>query len=85
MTEEGVSQEFRLKKIKETNSYFIKEISQNELLSNKNKKGYTILNYIEHFLTLAFYFSLLLFYFFTFTFYFHFSLTLVFPFLLLLL
>ena len=29
MTEEGVSQELRLKKIKKINNYFIKEIDQN--------------------------------------------------------
>ena len=43
-----------MKKIKEINNYFIKEIDQNELLSNKNKKICTTLNYIEHFLTLVF-------------------------------
>ena len=36
------------------NNYFIKEIDQNKLLSNKNKKVCTALNYIEHFLTLVF-------------------------------
>ena len=54
MTEEGVSQELRLKKIKKINNYFIKEIDQNELLSNKNKKVYTTVNSIEHFLNLVF-------------------------------
>ena len=53
MTEEGVSQELRLKKIKKINNYFIKEIDQNELLSNKNKKVYTTVNCIEHFLNLV--------------------------------
>ena len=43
-----------MKKTKEINNYFVKEIGQNELLSNKNKKVYMILNYIEHFLTLVF-------------------------------
>ena len=38
MTEEGVSQELNMKKIKKINNYFIKEIDQNELLSNKNKR-----------------------------------------------
>ena len=52
MTEEGISQEIRLKKTKETN--FIKEIDRNELLNNKNEKVCTTLNYIEHFLTLIF-------------------------------
>ena len=54
MTEEDISQELRLKKIKEINNYFIKEIDQNGLMSNKNKKVCTTLNYIEHFLTLFF-------------------------------
>ena len=52
---EDISQEFRLKtKKKERNDYFIKEIDQNELMSNKNKKVYTTLNYIAYFLTLVF-------------------------------
>ena len=38
MTEKYISQEFRLKNIKEINNYFFKEIGQNELLSKKNKK-----------------------------------------------
>ena len=40
MTEKDMSQEFRLKKIKINtwiHNYFIKEIDQNEFLSNKNK------------------------------------------------
>ena len=52
MTEEGISQEIKLKKTKETN--FIKEIDRNELLNNKNEKVCTTLNYIEHFLPLIF-------------------------------
>ena len=32
MTEEHISQEFRLKKIKEINNYFVKEMDQNELI-----------------------------------------------------
>ena len=54
MTEDDISQEFRLKKIKEINNYFIKEVDQNELLNNKNKKVCTTLNFTEDFLTLAF-------------------------------
>ena len=38
-------------RIKSTN-YFIKELDQNELMSNKNEKVYMTLNYIE--LTLLF-------------------------------
>ena len=53
ITEEDISQEFRLKKIKEINNYLIKEVDQNELLSNKSKKDCTTLNYIEHFLNLV--------------------------------
>ena len=52
MTKEDIGQEFRLKKIKEINDYFSKEIDKNELLSNKNKNVYTTLNYIEQFLQL---------------------------------
>ena len=54
MFKENISQEFRLKNIKETRNYFIKEIDKNGLMSKKCKKGFTILNYIEHFLILAF-------------------------------
>ena len=54
MTEAEISQELRLKEITEISNYFIKEINQNELLSNKDKKICTTLNYIEHFLTLFF-------------------------------
>ena len=38
MTEEDISQEFLLKKMKEINNGFIKKIDQNELLSNKKKR-----------------------------------------------
>ena len=48
MTKEDISQEFKFKK-SNNNNYFIKEIDQNELLSNKNKKVCTTLNYTEHF------------------------------------
>ena len=66
MTQEGISQEFRLKKVKwiDQNRNKIdqrnREIDQNErnrpkwLLSNKNKRVCTTLNYIEHFLKLVF-------------------------------
>ena len=37
LTEEDISQEFALTRIKETNNYFTKEIDQNELMSNENK------------------------------------------------
>ena len=54
ITEEDISQELSLKKIKERNNYFIKQIDQNELLSNKNKKVCTTMNCIEYFITLVF-------------------------------
>ena len=53
MVEENISQEVRLKNIVETIKFFLKEIEQNELMSNKYKKVCTTLNYIEHFLILA--------------------------------
>ena len=52
MFEEKISQEFRLKNIDETRNYFIKEISQNELMSKKNKKVSRVLNYIKYLLIL---------------------------------
>ena len=54
MVEENRGQEFRLKNIDETRNYFLEEIKQNELMSKKHKKVCTTLNYIEHFLILAF-------------------------------
>ena len=53
MTEENISQEFRLKNIDETRNYLIKEINLNKLISKKYKKVCTVLNYIEHFLILC--------------------------------
>ena len=50
MSEENISQEFRLKNIDETRNYFIKEINQNELMSKKHKKVCRVLNYIDHLL-----------------------------------
>ena len=37
MVEENISQEFRLKNMKETRNYVIEEINQNELMSKKHK------------------------------------------------
>ena len=48
MSEENISQEFRLKNIDETRNYLIEKINQNELMSKKHKKVYRLLNYIEH-------------------------------------
>ena len=54
MAEENISQAFWWKNIEETTNCFIKEIDHNKLMSNKHKKVCMTLNYIEHFLTLAF-------------------------------
>ena len=51
---ENISQEFRLKDVDETRNCFLKEMEQNELISKKDKKVCTTLNYIEGFLILAF-------------------------------
>ena len=52
MSEENISREFKLKNIDETRNYLIEEINQNELISNKYKDVYIVLNYIEHLLVL---------------------------------
>ena len=52
MTVENVSQEFRMKNIRETRNYFIKERDQNELMSKKHQKVCKFLNHVEHFLIL---------------------------------
>ena len=52
MSEENISREFKLKNIDETRNYLIEEINQNELISNKYKEVYIVLNYIEHLLVL---------------------------------
>ena len=52
MSEESISQEFRLKSIDQTRNCFIEEINQNELMSKKHKKICRILNYSEHLLVL---------------------------------
>ena len=46
LTEENVSQEFRLKNTDKTRDYFIKEIKQNELMSKKHKM--TLYNFNLH-------------------------------------
>ena len=53
MSQENISQEFRLKNINETRNYLTEEINQNELMTKKHKKVCTTPNYIEHFLVLA--------------------------------
>ena len=52
MSEESISQEFRLESIDQTRNCFIEEINQNELMSKKHKKICRVLNYSEHLLVL---------------------------------
>ena len=53
MVEEHVSQEWRLKNADETQNYFLEEVKQMQLMSNKHKKVCTALNYIENILISA--------------------------------
>ena len=53
MTEENISQVFRLKNIDKKRNCFIEEIMQNELMSKKLKKPCKTLNYIDRFLILV--------------------------------
>ena len=46
------SLEFKFKTIDETRSYLLDEINHNNLLSEKYKKTYNYLNYVEHLLIL---------------------------------
>ena len=57
MVEENKDQEFRLKNIDETRSYFIEKINQNELMSKKFKKVCTVLVCNQHLLILVSTFS----------------------------
>ena len=50
MREENINQKLRLKSIEDIKKYFIKEISQNELISKKHKKVSAILNSLNIFL-----------------------------------
>ena len=52
MTEENISQEFRLKNIHETRSYLIKEIKRKKMISKMHKKVCKTLNCIGQFLIL---------------------------------
>ena len=52
MSEENISQEFRLKNTNETRNNLIEKINRNELMSKKHKKVCTNLNYIENLLIL---------------------------------
>ena len=53
MVDKNISQGFRLKNIDKERNYFFGKIEQIELMSIKQKKVSTTVNYIEHFLTLA--------------------------------
>ena len=53
MTEENISQEFRLKNTKNAKNYFIRKNKKNELISKDHKKVCKILNYTEHLLFFA--------------------------------
>ena len=54
MAEENIkSQKFRMKNIEKARTKFINKKEQNELISNKHKKGCLTINYIEHFFVLA--------------------------------
>ena len=46
MSEENISQEFRLKNIDEARNYAFEKVNQNKLISNKYKKLCRVLNYI---------------------------------------
>ena len=48
-----MSQEFRLKNIGESRTYFLEQTEQNELIRRKHKKVFTTLNYINYFLILV--------------------------------
>ena len=53
MSEENISQGFRLENIDETRNILIEEINRNKLMSKNHKKVSTTLNYIERFLILT--------------------------------
>ena len=50
MVNKNISLDFRLEEIDETRNYFLEEIEQDDLMSEKHKKVCKILNYIQHFL-----------------------------------
>ena len=54
MSEENISQEFRLNKTDKIKNYLIEETNQNELTSKKHKKVFSVLNYIDHLLMVTF-------------------------------
>ena len=61
MSEENISQEFRLKSLDETRNYLIEEINQNELMREKHIESRIILSFcLFQFLQLLYAFPLLL-------------------------
>ena len=48
ISEENISQEFKLKNIDKTRNYLVKEINKNEVISKKHKNVYRVLNNPEH-------------------------------------
>ena len=48
ISEENISQEFKMKNIDKTRNYLVKEINQNEVISKKHKNVYRVLNNTEH-------------------------------------
>ena len=52
MSEENVSQKFRLENIDETRNYLAKQINENVLMSEKYRKVHRVLNYSKHLLIL---------------------------------
>ena len=52
MSEENISQKFRLKNIDETRNWLIEEINQNELICKKHQKTCRDLNYLEYLIIL---------------------------------
>ena len=49
MTEEKISQEFRLKNVSKTITISLKKINQNELMRKKHEKCCKVLSYIVEF------------------------------------
>ena len=54
MTEETARQKFRKKNRDKRRNYLSEKVNQNDLMSKKHKKVYTVLNYIDHQLILIF-------------------------------
>ena len=53
MSEENISQEFRIKDVDETRNYLIEDINPSDLMSKKHKMLCTALNCIEQLLVLV--------------------------------